>query len=210
MFVIKPSVRIENIVATVTMNQSIDIDAISRNVPGFLRQRYNSVKVCIDLDAISRNVPGVEYNPGRFPGLVYRLSKPRTATLIFSSGKMVCTGSKSEMEVHNAVKKVIENLKDRNIVITGTPEIKIQNIVASADLHAEVNEEKVASLLENTMYEPEQFPGLIYRMSEPKVVLLIFSSGKMVCTGAKREDEVKVAVEKVYQKLKDLGVLYEE
>jgi len=173
MFVIKPSVRIENVVASVTMNQSID------------------------LDAISGNVPGVEYNPEQFPGLVYRLPKPRTATLIFSSGKMVCTGAKSEKEVHNAVKKIIENLKDRNIVIIGTPEIKIQNIVASANL-------------DNTMYEPEQFPGLIYRMNEPKVVLLIFSSGKMVCTGAKHEDEVKVAVEKIHQKLKDLGVLYEE
>jgi transcription initiation factor TFIID TATA-box-binding protein len=185
-FVIKPSEKIENIVASVTMNQRID------------------------LDAISRNVPGVEYNPGRFPGLVYRLPKPRTATLIFSSGKMVCTGAKSEKEVHKAVKKVIENLKDRNIVIIGTPEIQIQNIVASANLNAEVNLEKAVVLLENTMYEPEQFPGLIYRMSEPKVVLLIFTSGKMVCTGAKREDEVKVAVEKIHQRLKDLGVLYEE
>ena len=186
MFVIKPSERIENIVASVITNQRID------------------------LDAISKNVPGVEYNPGRFPGLVYRLSKPRTAILIFSTGKMVCTGAKSEKEVHNAIKKVIKNLNDRNIVIIGTPEIKIQNIVASANLYAEVNLEKAAALLENTMYEPEQFPGLIYRMSEPKVVLLIFTSGKVVCTGAKHEDEVRVAVEKVYQRLKDLGVLYEE
>jgi len=60
------------------------------------------------------------------------------------------------------------------------------------------------------MYEPEQLPGLIYRMAEPKVVLLIFSSGKMVCTGAKHEDEVKVAVDKIHLKLKELGVLYEE
>jgi transcription initiation factor TFIID TATA-box-binding protein len=185
-FVVKPSERIENIVASVTMNQSID------------------------LDAISGNVPGVEYNPEQFPGLVYRLSKPRTAILIFSTGKMVCTGAKSEKEVHNAVKKIIKNLKDRNIVIIGTPEIQIQNIVASANLNAEVNLEKAAFLLENVMYEPEQFPGLIYRMNEPKVVLLIFSTGKMVCTGAKHEDEVRVAVEKVYQRLKDLGVLYEE
>jgi transcription initiation factor TFIID TATA-box-binding protein len=185
-FVIKPSEKIENIVASVTTNQSID------------------------LVAISKNVPGVEYNPGRFPGLVYRLSKPRTAILIFSTGKMVCTGAKSEKEVHNAIKKVIKNLKDRNIVIIGTPEIQIQNIVASANLYAEVNLEKAAALLENTMYEPEQFPGLIYRMSEPKVVLLIFTSGKVVCTGAKHEDEVRIAVEKVYQRLKDLGVLYEE
>ena len=123
---------------------------------------------------------------------------------------MVCTGAKSEKEVHIAVKKIIKNLKDRNIVIIGTPEIVIQNIVASANLYAEVNLEKAAFLLDNVMYEPEQFPGLIYRMGIPKVVLLIFSSGKMVCTGAKHEDEVKIAVAKVYQKLKDLGVLYEE
>ncbi|MDD1764480.1 MAG: TATA-box-binding protein [Candidatus Methanomethyliaceae archaeon] len=129
---------------------------------------------------------------------------------MFSTGKMVCTGAKSEKEVHNAVRKIIKNLKDRNIVIIGTPEIQIQNIVASANLNAEVNLEKAATLLENTMYEPEQFPGMIYRMSEPKVVLLIFTSGKVVCTGAKHEDEVRVAVEKVFQRLKDLGVLYEE
>ena len=182
---INPSVRIENVVASVVMKQKFD------------------------LDAITGNVPGVEYSPEKFPGLVYRISKPRTATLIFSTGKMVCTGAKSEKEVHNAVKKIIKNLKDRNIVIIGTPEITIQNIVASANLNAEVNLEKAAFLLENVMYEPEQFPGLIYRMDPPKVVLLIFSSGKMVCTGAKHEDEVKIAVEKIYQKLKDLGVLYE-
>ncbi len=181
----KPSVRIENVVASVTLNQSID------------------------LDTIAQNVPGVEYNPEQFPGLVYRLSKPRTATLIFSSGKMVCTGAKSEKEVHTAVKKLIKNLKSRGIVIIGQPEIQIQNIVASANLNAEVNLEKAALLLENVMYEPEQFPGLIHRMDDPKVVLLIFSSGKMVCTGAKREEEVHRAVNKIYEKLKGLGVLYE-
>ncbi len=183
---IKPSFKIENVVASVTMNQTID------------------------LDAISGNVPGVEYNPEQFPGLVYRISKPRTATLIFSSGKMVCTGAKSAKEVYNAVKKIIKNLKERNIVMIGTPEIVIQNIVASANLYAEVNLEKAAFLLENVMYEPEQFPGLIYRMADPKVVLLVFSSGKMVCTGAKEEDEVRVAVDKINFKLKELGVLYEE
>ncbi|RLE50130.1 MAG: TATA-box-binding protein [Candidatus Methanomethylicota archaeon] len=181
----KPSVKIENVVASVTLNQSID------------------------LDVIANNVPGVEYNPEQFPGLVYRVSKPRTATLIFSSGKMVCTGAKSEKDVHSAVKKIIKSLKERGIVIIGTPEIEIQNIVASANLNAEVNLEKAAMLLENVMYEPEQFPGLIYRMSDPKVVLLIFSSGKMVCTGAKREEQVYEAVNKIYNKLKELGVLYE-
>jgi len=180
-----PSVQIENVVASVTMNQKFD------------------------LNAISENVPGVEYIPEKFPGLVYRIQKPRTATLIFSTGKMVCTGAKSSKEVHNAVKKIISNLKDRKIVIVGTPEITVQNIVASANLNAEVNLEKAAFILEDVMYEPEQFPGLIYRMTDPKVVFLIFSSGKMVCTGAKHEDETRVATDKIHQKLKSLGLLHE-
>ncbi len=108
------------------------------------------------------------------------------------------------------MKRIIRTLKRYNIVISKEPEITIQNVVASGNLHAEVNLEKVAYLLENSMYEPEQFPGLIYRMDDPKVVLLIFSSGKLVCTGAKKEDEVKQAVNKIYQRLKSLGVLYEE
>lgn len=181
----KPSARIENVVASVIMNQTFD------------------------LDAILGSVPGAEYNPEKFPGLVYRISKPHTATLIFSTGKMVCTGAKSVKEVHAAVKKIVSNLKERKIVIIGAPEITIQNIVASGNLHAEVNLEKAAFLLENVMYEPEQFPGLIYRMDVPKVVLLIFSSGRMVCTGAKHEDEVQTAAERIGQKLTALGVLYE-
>ena len=137
-----------------------------------------------------------------------RLQKPKTATLIFSSGKMVCTGAKSESEVYRAVKNLIKLLKKHRIQIREEPEIKIQNIVASANLRAEVDLEKAAFLLENSMYEPEQFPGLIYRMEEPRVVLLIFSSGKCVCTGAKKEKEVEVAVNKIYSRLRELGVLY--
>ncbi len=123
---------------------------------------------------------------------------------------MVCTGAKSEKQVYKTVKSIIRTLKKYGIVIEKEPEITIQNVVASGNLHAEVNLEKVAYLLENSMYEPEQFPGLIYRMDDPRVVLLIFSSGKLVCTGAKREEEVKRAVGKMYEKLRNLGVLYEE
>jgi len=123
---------------------------------------------------------------------------------------MVCTGAKSEAEVHKAVRSIIKLLKQHGIDIRNEPIIEIQNIVASANLRAGVDLEKAAFLLENAMYEPEQFPGLIYRMKEPKVVLLIFSSGKVVCTGAKREEEVREAVMKVYQMLKEYGVLIEE
>ncbi len=113
----------------------------------------------LDLDSIVRIFPGVEYRPESFPGLVYRLKKPRTATLIFRSGKMVCTGSKSERQAKRAVLKVVEELKGNGIVISGKPEITVQNIVASVALGGSIDLEKTTFSLERTMYEPEQFPG---------------------------------------------------
>ena len=180
----KPKYKIENVVASVTLNQTID------------------------LNAIAGAVFKAEYNPDQFPGLVYRLDRPKTATLIFSSGKMVCTGGKSEKDVYRTVRKIIQELKAHKIIIVEEPKIQVQNIVASANLGAEINLEKAAYLLENAMYEPEQFPGLIYRMEDEGVVLLLFISGKMVITGAKKEEDVKRAVNKIYEKLKELGVLY--
>ena len=90
----------------------------------------------------------------------------------------------------------------------GKPTIVIQNIVASANLHGKIDLETAADIMENVMYEPEQFPGLIYRMGEPKVVMLLFASGKLVCTGAKHEDMVKEAVEKLHEILKDYDLIY--
>lgn len=178
--------KIENVVASVSLNQTIDLSTIAKSMSD-----------------------EVDYKPEQFPGLVFRLKRPRTATLIFSSGKMVCTGAKSEKEVFKAVEIIINKLKSKGVQLLTEPRIQIQNVVASASLNAEVNLEKAAFLLENSMYEPEQFPGLIYRMDSPRVVLLIFSSGNMVCTGAKHEEDVKIAVERVYNQLKELGVLLE-
>jgi transcription initiation factor TFIID TATA-box-binding protein len=163
-------IHIENVVASATLNQKID------------------------LNSIVRIFPGVEYRPEQFPGLVYRLKKPKTATLIFSSGKMVCTGAKSEAQAKKAVIKVVDELKRNGMVILGKPEIQIQNIVSSAGLGGHIDLEKTTYSLKRTMYEPEQFPGLIYRMDDPKVVILIFASGKLVCTGAKKEAEVPRAI----------------
>ncbi|MCJ7506232.1 TATA-box-binding protein [Candidatus Bathyarchaeota archaeon] len=155
----------------------------------------------LDLSSIVRAFPGVEYRPEQFPGLVYRLKKPKTATLIFSSGKMVCTGAKSQRQARKAVLMVVDDLKRNGIVISGKPSIQIQNIVASVVLGGRIDLEKATYSLERTMYEPEQFPGLIYRMDEPKVVILIFSSGKLVCTGAKKEEEVDLAVTRLQETL---------
>ncbi len=123
-------INIENVVASATLKQPID------------------------LNAIIRVFPGAEYRPERFPGLVYRLKKPKTATLIFSTGKMVCTGSKSERQARKAVFKVVDELKKGGIVILGRPEVEIQNIVASCGLGGHIDLEKAVFGLKKTMYEP--------------------------------------------------------
>jgi transcription initiation factor TFIID TATA-box-binding protein len=179
----KAYINIENVVASATLNQTID------------------------LNAIVRIFPAVEYRPEQFPGLVYRLKKPKTATLIFTSGKMVCTGAKSEKLARKAIMKVVDELKRGGIVILAKPEIQIQNIVSSAGLGGRIDLEKSTYSLKRTMYEPEQFPGLIYRMDDPKVVILIFASGKLVCTGAKKEAEVSRAIAKLKETLEEKGLI---
>ena len=164
----------------------------------------------LDLNAIVKGYPGVEYRPEQFPGLVFRLKRPKTATLIFNSGKMVCTGAKSEKESKRAVMKVVRELKKSGIIIAGKPEMKIQNIVASVNLAGLIDLERSAYALGRTMYEPEQFPGLIYRMDVPKVVILIFASGKLVCTGAKHEEDVYEAVTKLHETLELEDLIYYE
>jgi transcription initiation factor TFIID TATA-box-binding protein len=182
----KAVIRIENVVASATLNQKVDLNAV---VKGY---------------------PGVEYRPEQFPGLVFRLKRPKTATLIFNSGKMVCTGAKSEKEARRAVMKVIKELKKGGIIIISKPELKIQNIVASASLGGMIDLEKSAFQLGKTMYEPEQFPGLIYRMEDPKVVILLFASGKLVCTGAKKEQDVYDAVQKLHRILEQQSLIFYE
>ena len=162
----------------------------------------------IDLNAVVKGNPGVQYDPKTFPGLVYKIKRPKTSILIFRTGKMVCTGAKSSREAHKAIKKVVRELKSSGIIIPGKPEIKVVNMVASANLSGRIELEDCAYSLGKTMYEPEQFPGLIYRMDVPKVVILIFASGKLVCTGATKEEEVYTAVENLHQELEKNDLIY--
>ena len=183
---VEDSIIIQNVVGTATLNQRIDLNAV---VKGF---------------------PDVEYRPKQFPGLVFRLKRPKTAILIFNSGKMVCTGAKSEKVAKRAINKVVKELKKGGIIIIGKPEIKIVNMVASASLGGLIELEKSAYSLRRTMYEPEQFPGLIYRMDEPKVVILLFASGNLVCTGARKEEDVYEAVSKLHKTLEEEELIYYE
>ena len=159
----------------------------------------------IDLNQIARKLPDVEYNPERFPGLVMRIEKPRATILIFSTGKMVVTGLRKASESGKVVQKVIKNIKKAGIDVKN-PVITIQNIVASGDLHTNIDLNMAAIVMEYAMYEPEVFPGLIYRMQDPKTVFLIFSTGRIVCTGAKEKSIVREAVLKLNKEVRELGI----
>jgi transcription initiation factor TFIID TATA-box-binding protein len=163
----------------------------------------------IDLDVIAQSFEDAEYEPEQFPGLVYRLKNPKTATLLFRSGAANCTGAKTIEDVKTSIKIIAEKLEKIGVEIHKNPEIVIQNIVATADLGGELNLSEVAiSLgLDNVEYEPEQFPGLVYRIREPKVAMLLFSSGKIVCAGARKMEDVSLAVEKLSKELSSLGLL---
>lgn len=161
-----------------------------------------SLKHDIPLEKMAATLSNTEYNPEQFPGLVIRIKEPKTSALIFSSGKVVCTGARSMEKVKEAIKKIIKSLEKIGIKITIKPEIKIQNIVASGSVGMDLNLNTLAMKLPNTEYEPEQFPGLVYKLAEAKATFLLFSNGKIVCTGTKSEKEVHAALDKLVVNLK--------
>ncbi|MCF7799258.1 TATA-box-binding protein [Candidatus Woesearchaeota archaeon] len=158
----------------------------------------------IPLEKMAATLSNTEYNPEQFPGLVIRIKEPKTSALIFSSGNVVCTGAKSLDEVRKSLDKIKETLTKINITITITPEIHIQNMVASGSIGMDLNLNTLAMKLDNTEYEPEQFPGLVFKLNEAKATFLLFSNGKIVCTGTKSEEEVYKAVHMLIDVLKNL------
>jgi len=178
-----PIIEIVNVVASATIDQKLD------------------------LNKIQEKFPDVEYHPDVFPGAVFRLRNPKTATLLFSTGKMVCTGSKSEEIAVKAVNTVVNKLRKEGIKIKKNAVVTVQNIVSSINLGGRVSIEKVARTLPRSMYEPEQFPGVIHRMLDPKVVILIFASGKLVCTGGKTEKDVYRSVNQLHALLEEKGLM---
>lgn len=168
-----------------------------------------AIGTTLDLPKITMQLEGADYNKERFPGVVYRTKDPKTAALIFGSGKIVCTGAKSIADVDNGLKKVFQELRDMGVEVMDKPQITVQNIVASADLGTVLNLNAIAIGLglENIEYEPEQFPGLVYRISEPKVVMLLFGSGKLVVTGGKKPADADAAVDRIVEELDGLGLL---
>ncbi|MFA5060937.1 MAG: TATA-box-binding protein [Candidatus Pacearchaeota archaeon] len=145
----------------------------------------------VSLTKLARTQPNTEYNPDTFPGLVLRIKKPKSAVLVFSSGNLVCTGTKSIAQVKEVVQQVIKQLRKIGVNVTAKPKITVQNIVASGAINLDLNLNTLALELENTEYEPEQFPGLVYKLDEPTATFLLFSNGKLVCTGTKNKAQLE-------------------
>lgn len=197
-------VKIENIVSSITLDQPLEIeelaDSLVMDLNDFLKMMdmtkeelakvwekdYNSIDDLPDELHVIKN-------PGTFPGVICKIPKPKTAMLIFRTGKIICSGARSQEDVKGATKKLIDLLKLGDVHIKEKPIIEVQNIVASAQMDFKVNLEMAALDCEGTEYEPEQFPGLVLRLAEPKTVMLIFMSGKMIITGAKTIEDAKLA-----------------
>ncbi|MEA3255605.1 MAG: TATA-box-binding protein [Candidatus Altiarchaeota archaeon] len=177
------NVKVENMVSAITLNLKIDL------------------KKLVEITT------GLEYNPDRFPGVVYRIREPKLAMLIFSSGKVICTGARSKEDIKRAVEHLLEKLKEGGIEVKEKPSIEIQNIVASSKVDFKVNLDLLAMESENTEYEPEQFPGLVFRLAEPKTVMLVFRSGKMIITGAKTAEAAQKAAEETCRIIKEIGAI---
>ena len=178
-------VIIENIVASAELAGSLDIEKISKKIPDFM------------------------YNPGEFPGLTVKFKGKRIAALLLPNGRVIFTGAKTKKEVDDALEKITTQLSDNKIKIKKNPKLVIKNINASVDLKKELNLNTISKRLitKKVDYEPKQFPGLIYRIDELAAVILIFSSGKIVCTGTSSIDEAAKAIEQTKEKLNSLGVL---
>jgi transcription initiation factor TFIID TATA-box-binding protein len=181
----KARIKIENVVASASISDKLNIKDIS-NI-----------------------LDGAEYEPEQFPGVIYRLRKPKVAILIFGSGKIVCTGAKTPEIVRIAVEHLTQQLEVAGISLIKKPEITVQNMVATWDTGQAFNlSDLILSFgMERIEYEPEQFPGMVFRLDDPKVVMLFFSSGKVVCTGAKSVEELERAVDIVRKELKAGGLI---
>ncbi|XP_028162672.1 TATA-box-binding protein [Ostrinia nubilalis] len=175
--------------------------------PGILPQLQNIVSTVnlnckLDLKKIALHARNAEYNPKRFAAVIMRIREPRTTALIFSSGKMVCTGAKSEEDSRLAARKYARIIQKLGFTAKFL-DFKIQNMVGSCDVKFPIRlEGLVLTHGQFSSYEPELFPGLIYRMVKPRIVLLIFVSGKVVLTGAKVRQEIYEAFDNIYPILK--------
>lgn len=168
-----------------------------------------ALEVELELTAVAEEFDHASYNPDDFPGLIFRIQEPTATALVFRSGKVVITGAQSVADGIEAVQVIAAMIRDLGLDVPAEPEITIQNIVFSGDLGYVLNLSAIAIGLglEYVEYEPEQFPGLVYRMDDPPVVMLLFGSGKTIIVGCKRLEDAETAITVIHDRLIDLGLV---
>jgi transcription initiation factor TFIID TATA-box-binding protein len=149
----------------------------------------------LPLERLAAKLERADYNPETFPGLILKLDVPKASALLFSSGKIICTGTKSLSEARTAIDAIVDKLEAIGLKVKGEPEIAVQNMVASGDVGGRLNLNEIMIKFDNTEYDPEQFPGLVYKLPNSHITFLLFGTGKIVITGARSEKEI---VESVY------------
>jgi len=177
-------VRIENVVAFAVLNRKVS------------------------LTRLVEKMDNTEYEPEQFPGLVHRINEPRASALIFSSGKIVCTGAKTIDKAKEAMRKGVDNIRKAGIPMPKKFRIVIENIVSSTkiDVKPKLMLEDIAVSMQEVEYDPERFPGLVYRMRDPRIVFLLFGSGKIICTGGRSIEDIHKALEKLKKRLEGMGL----
>ena len=171
-----------------------------------------SVNRDLPLEKLATKLDRAEYNPEQFPGLILKMDTPvKASALLFSSGKIICTGTKSLKDAKKAIGEIVRRLSSK---VKGDTNIVIQNMVASGSVGGKLNLNEIVFKFEDTEYEPEQFPGLVYKLPETpelpgaRITFLLFGTGKIVITGAKSEKEIIESVYILRDKLKKGGELH--
>ena len=173
-----PMPRVQNVVATVNLGCRLDLRTLAQH---------------------ARNV---ELGLKRFHALVMRIREPRTTTLVFASGKMVVTGAKSEVLARLAARKHARAIQKCGFSTTFS-DFRVQNFVGSCAVGFPIRLEGMHRHCAGAHFEPEIFPGLVYRMANPSLTCLVFTNGKVVITGAKAEADVRRAFANLYPLLLD-------
>jgi len=163
----------------------------------------------LPLERLAAKLERADYNPETFPGLILKLDVPKASALLFSSGKIICTGTKSLREARTAIDAITKKLGAIGIKVKGEPDIEVQNMVASGDVGGKLNLNEIIFKFENTEYDPEQFPGLVYKLPNSHITFLLFGTGKIVITGAKSEKEIVESVYTLRDQLIKAGELQE-
>ncbi len=165
-----------------------------------------NLNATLDLYNLAITIPGIEYEPEQFPGAILKLKEPKVSMLLFKNGKVICSGASNEREIGLAIFKASKLIHEiqKSVKIQKSAKYTVVNLVATANLNVTLDLFKIAMDLDNVEYEPEQFPGAILRIHEPKITLLLFKNGKLICAGAKREEFLKKGLKKASELIKSV------